>query len=205
MKCYIPVEAVCSMLFNMLHQTWWCSWRRPGACCSPASGITVAGPGHDGDCAQAPIRLVAYRTAGVVARCRLVVRKKRCRAAIPVGLLTAHAHPASDGLHGQIKFWVGLTEDAHTDEAKLITDMTRAVTRTWLTRARRIQTELPRCPTPVEIWFPANSERLSPKLGRRGLYTNRLQNKYTILYACQYCSCYMQYNIIGCAATAAEF
>jgi len=35
--------------------------------------------------------------------------------------------------------------------AKLITDMTRAVTRTWLTRARRIQTELPGCPTPVKI------------------------------------------------------
>jgi len=92
------------MLFNMLNQTWRCSWRRPGACGSPASCITVTGPGHDGDCAQAPIRLVAYRTAGIVACCRLVVRKIRRRAAVAVGLLTAHAHPASDGRHGQIKF-----------------------------------------------------------------------------------------------------
>jgi len=186
------------MLFNMLHQTWWCSWRRPGACCSPASGITVAGPGHDGDCAQAPIRLVAYRTAGVVARCRLVVRKKRCRAAIPVGLLTAHAHPASDGLHGQIKFWIGLTKDAHTDEGDTDHWYDTGSDSNVADRGRSIQTEL-------QGWFPSNSELLSPKLGRLGLYTNSLQNKYSILYACQYCSFYVQYNIFGCTATAAEF
>ena len=44
---------------------------RPGLCGPAATGITAARPGHDCDCVQAPVRLVACRAAGS----RLVVSK----------------------------------------------------------------------------------------------------------------------------------
>ena len=77
---------------------------RPGSSAASASDITVARPGHDSDCAQAPIRLVACSTAGVVTCSRLVVRGKirpRARGAVAVWLLATHAYPASDRWHGQ--------------------------------------------------------------------------------------------------------
>ena len=71
-----------------------------GPAAVPATGITVARPGHDLDCAQAPVRLVAYRAAGVVTRTcsRLAVREIRPQALGPVSvrLLATHAYPASD-------------------------------------------------------------------------------------------------------------
>ena len=69
--------------------------RRPDPYVSPATGITVAWPGHDCDCAQAPIRLVACRAAGVVTCSRLVVRKIRPLALgpVPVRLLPACWQP----------------------------------------------------------------------------------------------------------------
>ena len=63
---------------------------RPGLGGPAATGITVARPGHDCDCAQAPVRLVACRAAGS----RRVVSKIP-RARDPV-LLATHAYPASD-------------------------------------------------------------------------------------------------------------
>ena len=79
---------------------------RPGPCGPAATGITVARPGHDCDCAQAPVRLVACRAAGVVTCSRLVVCKIRpwARGPVPVRLLATHAYPASDGWHGRFKF-----------------------------------------------------------------------------------------------------
>ena len=53
----------------------WTFARRPGPGGPAATGITVARPGHDCDCVQAPVRLVACRAAGVVTCSRLVVRK----------------------------------------------------------------------------------------------------------------------------------
>ena len=41
----------------------WTFARRPGPSGPAATGITVARPGHDCDCAQAPVRLVACRAA----------------------------------------------------------------------------------------------------------------------------------------------
>ena len=49
----------------------WTFARRPGPGGPAATGITVARPGHDCDCVQAPVRLVACRAAGS----RLVVSK----------------------------------------------------------------------------------------------------------------------------------
>ena len=93
----------------------WTFARRPGPGGPAATGITVARPGHDCDCAQAPARLVACRAAGVVTCSRLVVRKIRplARGPVPVRLLVTHAYPASDGWHGQFKFsW--LSTEAHS-------------------------------------------------------------------------------------------
>jgi len=90
-------------LFNMLYSTF---SGRPGSSASAASDITVARPGHNSDCAQAPVGFVACSTAGVVTCSRLIVRKVRPRArgAVTVGLLATHAYPASDRWHGQFKF-----------------------------------------------------------------------------------------------------
>ena len=88
---------------------------RPGLCGPAATGITAARHGHDCDCAQAPVRLVACRAAGVVTCSRLVVCKIRpqARGPVPVQLLATHAYPASDGWHGQFKFsW--LSTEAHS-------------------------------------------------------------------------------------------
>ena len=68
---------------------------RPGPCGPATTGITVtvARPGHDCDCAQAPARLVACRAAGVVTCSRLVVCtiRHRARGPMPVRLLATHA------------------------------------------------------------------------------------------------------------------
>jgi len=56
------------MLYNMLNSSF---AGRPGLCGPAATGITAARPGHDCDCVQAPVRLVACRAAGS----RLVVSK----------------------------------------------------------------------------------------------------------------------------------
>ena len=96
----------------------WTFARRPGPGGPAATGITVARPGHDCDCAQAPVRLVACRAAGVVTCSRLVVCKIRpwARDPVPVRLLATHAYPASDGWHGQFKFsW--LSTEAHRDKS----------------------------------------------------------------------------------------
>ena len=72
----------------------------------------------DCDCAQAPVRLVACRAAGVVACSRLVAAKleyagPRARGPVPVRLLATLAYPASDGWHSQFKFsW--LSTEAHS-------------------------------------------------------------------------------------------
>ena len=57
---------------------------RPGLCGPAATGITAARPGHDCDCAQAPVRLVACRAAGS----RLVVSK--------ISWLSTEAHSERD-------------------------------------------------------------------------------------------------------------
>ena len=102
------------MLYNMLN---WTFAIRPGPGGPAATCITVARPGHDCDCVQAPVRLVACRaaSAGVVTYSRLVVRKIRplARGPVLVRLLATHAYPASDGWHGQFKFsW--LSTEAHS-------------------------------------------------------------------------------------------
>ena len=51
------------LLYNMLNCTF---AGRPGPGGPAATGITVTRPGHDCDCVQAPVRLVACRAAGVV-------------------------------------------------------------------------------------------------------------------------------------------
>ena len=93
------------MLYNMLNCTF---AERPDPSSPSATGITVARPGHDCDCVQAPVRLVACRAASVVTRSRLVVRKIQAwaRGPVPVRLLATHAYPTSDGWHasGQFKF-----------------------------------------------------------------------------------------------------
>ena len=83
----------------------WTFARRPGPGGPATTGITVARPGHDCDCAQAPVRLVACRAAGS----RLVVSKiPRAWETVPT-----HAYPASDGWHSQFKFsW--LSTEAHS-------------------------------------------------------------------------------------------
>ena len=100
------------MLYNMLNSSF---AGRPGLCGPAATGITAARPGHDCDCAQAPVRLVACRAAGS----RLVVSKipgPRARKTVPVWLLATHAYPASDGWHGQLKF-SSLSTEAHRDKS----------------------------------------------------------------------------------------
>ena len=74
---------------------------RPGPYGPAATGITVAWPGHDCDCVQAQIRLVACKAAGIVTCSRLVVCKIRllARGPMQVRLLATHAYPASDGWH----------------------------------------------------------------------------------------------------------
>ena len=86
-----------------------------------------ARPGHDCDCAQAPVRLVACRAAGVVAlTCsRLVVRKIRpqARGPVPVRLLATHAYPASDGWHSQFKFsWLSTEAHSPRDKSYVVAD-----------------------------------------------------------------------------------
>ena len=81
----------------------WTFARRPGPGGPAATGITVARPGHDCDCAQAPVRLVACRAAGVVTCSRLVVRKIRLgpRAGSTVGIATwqlMHTQQVTDGM-----------------------------------------------------------------------------------------------------------
>ena len=105
---------------------------RPGLCGPAATGITAARPGHDCDCAQAPVRLVACRAAGS----RLVVSKiPRALDPVPVWLL---AYPASDGWHSQFKWVRKLTARETRAMLWLITAMTRNVTRgtgvhpTWI-------------------------------------------------------------------------
>jgi len=91
---------------------------RPGPGGPAATGIMIARPGHDCDCAHAPVRLVACRAVGVVTCSRLVVCKirPRTRGPVPVRLLATHAYPASDGWHGQFKFsW--LSTEAHRDKS----------------------------------------------------------------------------------------
>ena len=65
-SCYIT----CYIVYNMFNCTF---AARPVPGGPAATGITVAWPGHDCDCAQAPFRLVACRAAGVVTCSRLVV------------------------------------------------------------------------------------------------------------------------------------
>ena len=52
------------------HRTWWWNpswtWGSPYSGSAAASSIPVARPGHDFDCAQAPVRLVACRTALII-------------------------------------------------------------------------------------------------------------------------------------------
>ena len=71
----------------------WTFARRPGPGGPAATDIMVARPGHDYDCAQAPVRLVACRAAGVVTCSRLVVCKirPRARGPVPVRLLATLA------------------------------------------------------------------------------------------------------------------
>ena len=91
---------------------------RPGPCGPATTAITVARSGHDCDCVQAPVRLVACRAAGVVTCSRLVVSKIRpwARGPVPVRLLATHAYPASDGWHGRFKFsW--LSTEAQRDKS----------------------------------------------------------------------------------------
>ena len=99
----------------------WTFARRPGPGGPAATGITVARPGHNCDCAQAPVRLVAC-AAGVVTCSRLVVCKleiwPQARGSVPLWLLATHAYPASDGWHGQFKL------TATRAVARLITAMT---------------------------------------------------------------------------------
>ena len=83
---------------------------RPGPCSPAATGITVARPGHDCDCAQAPVWLAACRAAGVVTRSRLVVHKTWIRpwargpVTVPVRLLATRAYPTNDGWHASAQF-----------------------------------------------------------------------------------------------------
>ena len=103
------------MLYNILNCTF---AARQGPCGPAATGITVALPRHYCGCAQAPVRLVACRAAGVVTCSRFVVRKIRplARGPVPVLLLATHTYPASDGLHGQCKFrWLSM--EAHRDKS----------------------------------------------------------------------------------------
>ena len=102
------------MLYNMLkiviqHVKLYLCWK--------ATGITVARPGHDCDCAQAPVRLVACRAAGS----RLVVSKiPRALDPVPVWLL---AYPASDGWHGQFKFsWLSTEAHSLRDKSYVVAD-----------------------------------------------------------------------------------
>ena len=93
---------------------------RPGHCGPAATGITAARPGHDCDCAQAPVRLVACRAAGS----RLVVSKiPRARETVPVWLLATHAYPASDGWHSQFKFsWLSTEAHSPRDKSYVVAD-----------------------------------------------------------------------------------
>ena len=93
---------------------------RPGLCGPAATGITAARPGHDCDCAQAPVRLVACRAAGS----RLVVSKiPRARDPVPVWLLATHAYPASDGWHSQFKFsWLSTEAHSPRDKSYVVAD-----------------------------------------------------------------------------------
>ena len=76
-------KVVYSMLYHMVCNSsrfarWWnpfLTWGSPGTSSTAASSIPVTRPGHDFDCAQAPMRLVACRGAGIVTCCRLVVSK----------------------------------------------------------------------------------------------------------------------------------
>ena len=97
---------------------------RPGLCGPAATGITAARPGHDCDCAQAPVRLVACRAAGS----RLVVLAAkypgpRARDPVPVWLLATHAYPASEGWHSQFKFsWLSMEAHSPRDKSYVVAD-----------------------------------------------------------------------------------
>ena len=97
---------ICYIVFTWLRAHWW-----PGTHCTAPAGVTVAWPGHNGDCAQASHWFVALRSAGVVARGRLVVCEVRCWATMLVGLMAAHAHPAgtttwTDGISSCGLWWL---------------------------------------------------------------------------------------------------
>jgi len=98
----------CYIVFTWLRAHWW-----PGTHCTAPAGITVAWPGHNGDCAQASHWFVALCSVGVVARGRLVVCEVRCWATMLVGLMAAHAHPAGNWWH--FKLWTLVAEEAQTD------------------------------------------------------------------------------------------
>ena len=75
---YVTARFVlCNTLWVIKNRTWWCNtsstWGSPDTCSAAASSIPVTRPGHDFDCAQAPMRLVAYTGASIVTCSRLVV------------------------------------------------------------------------------------------------------------------------------------
>ena len=96
----------------------------PGLCGPAATGIMADRPGHDCDCAQAPVRLVACRAAGS----RLVVSKipgtrARDPGPVPVWLLATHAYPASEGWHSQFKFsWLSMEAHSPRDKSYGVAD-----------------------------------------------------------------------------------
>jgi hypothetical protein len=61
---------LCNTLWVIKNRTWWCNtsstWGSPDTCSAAASSIPVTRPGHDFDCEQAPMRLVACRTALII-------------------------------------------------------------------------------------------------------------------------------------------
>ena len=98
---------LCNTLWVIKNRTWWCNtsstWGSPDTCSAAASSIPVTRPGHDFDCAQAPMRLVACTGASIVTCSRLVVSEiwDWTWTGGVARLVAAHADPASDWRHGR--------------------------------------------------------------------------------------------------------
>jgi hypothetical protein len=122
------------MLYILLNCTFAERPLRPGPCSPAATSITVARPGHNCDCVQAPVRLVACRAAGVVTCSRLVVCKicilPWARGPVTVPWQPMHTQRMTDGMpvvNSSSAGWEWKVETRAV--SRLITAMTRNVTR----------------------------------------------------------------------------